>query len=119
MLATVALWAAVFAITVLETWIATWEARADRQSTSAKHNRFSLKAAWWAGAFEMVLLLDVWLIVREGWAVGIPIFAGAVWGKYHALEKRRAKFRSRTKRRRASPTVEGSKEVTHAVEADA
>lgn len=99
---TAALWVAVFAITVLEVWISTWEGRADRQSTSAKHNRFSIKAGIWAGAFEIVLLLDIWLIVREGFGVGIPIVAGAVWAKYHALEKRRAKFRARVKRKRGT-----------------
>ena len=101
MLRTALLWAAVFAITVLETWISTWEGRADRQSTSAKHNRFSLKASAWAGAFELVLFADVMLLVHEGWTVLLPILAGAMWGKYHALEKRRKKFRSRTKRRKS------------------
>lgn len=101
---TALLWLAIFVITVLETWIATWEGRADRQSTSAKHNRFSLKAAGWAGVFEMVLLLDVWLIVKEGWGIALPIFAGAVWGKYHALERRRSRWRSKVKRKRAIPS---------------
>lgn len=101
---TALLWVVVFVITVLETWIATWEGRADRQSTSAKDNRFSLKAAGWAGAFELVLLLDIILVVREGWGVTIPILLGAVWGKYHALERRRAKWRTRVRRtKRAAP----------------
>lgn len=111
---TILLWAVVFWITVLETWIATWEGRADRQSTSAKHNRFSLKAAGWAGAFEAVLFLDVMLLVREGWTILLPILAGAVWGKYHALEKRRRKFRSRTKRRKPSPASSNESQALNA-----
>lgn len=97
---TALVWAAIFGITVLETWIATWEGRADRQSTSAPHNRFSLKAAGWAGAFELVLFLDIMLLVKEGWSILIPILAGAIWGKYHALERRRKNFRPRPGRRR-------------------
>jgi hypothetical protein len=96
------IWALIFAVTVAETWIATWEGRADRQSTSAQHNRFSIKSALWAGAFELVLFLDVWLIVQEGWPILIPILAGAVWGKYHALERRRRKWRARVKRKRTT-----------------
>jgi hypothetical protein len=97
---TALVWAAIFAITVLETWIATWEGRADRQSTASPNNRFSMKAAGWAGAFEFVLFLDIMLLVKEGWPILIPILAGAVWGKYHALEKRRKKFRPRPGARR-------------------
>lgn len=93
------LWTAVFAVTVLETWIATWEGRADRQATSCRDNRFSLKSAHWAAAFELVLLLDILLVVKEGWSLTVPILAGAWWGKYSALERRRAKFRSRTKQK--------------------
>lgn len=99
------LWPLIFAITVLETWIATWEGRADRQSTSAKHNRFSMKAAGWAGTFELVLFIDIMLLVKEGWAILIPILAGAIWGKYHALERRRAKFESRKRRKAPKPVV--------------
>lgn len=97
MLKTSLLWLAVFIITVAETWIATWEGRADRQSTSCRDKRFSIKAANWAGAFELVLLIDLLLIVSEGWTLIVPIVVGAWWGKYSALERRRAKFRSRTK----------------------
>lgn len=92
-----ALWAAVFAITVAETWIATWEGKADRNSTSCRTSRWSWRAAGWAGAFELVLLVDIMLIVKEGWALVVPILAGAIYGKFSALERRRAKFRSRTK----------------------
>ena len=100
---TALLWLLVFAVTVAETWIATWEGRADRQSTSATHNRFSIKAGLWAGAFELVLFLDVWLIVKEGWPILVPILAGAVWGKFHALERRRRKWRKRVRRKKPAP----------------
>jgi len=97
MLTTAGLWLLMFSITVLETWIATWEGRADRQSTACRDRRFSLKASHWAAAFELVLLIDIMVIVREGWAVLIPILLGAWWGKYSALERRRAKWRARVK----------------------
>lgn len=48
----------------------------------------------------MLLLLDMWLVVREGWTIGIPIVIGAVWGKYHALERRRARWRARVRKPR-------------------
>ena len=100
-----ALWLSIFVITVLETWISTWESRADRQSTSSATNRFSLRASHWAAAFELVLFVDIMLLVKEGWTILVPILAGAWWGKYHALEKRRKKFRSRTKRRKSPRNV--------------
>ena len=97
MLTTAGLWLLVFVITVLETWIATWEGRADRQSTSCRDRRFSLKASYWAAAFELVLLIDIVVIVHEGVAVAAPILIGAWYGKYSALERRRAKWRARVK----------------------
>lgn len=103
---TALLWAAVFGITVLEVWIATWEGRADRQSTSATHSRFSHKAAFWAATFEIVLLVDVVLIVREGWTIIVPVVAGAYWGKWRALERRRSKFRGRVKRGKSKNPVD-------------
>jgi hypothetical protein len=87
------LWIAVFAITVAETLIATWEGRADRRSTTARTNKWSLRSSHWAALFELVLFLDVYLIVTEGWHVIFPILAGAWLGKYWSLERRRAKFR--------------------------
>jgi hypothetical protein len=62
----------------------------------------------------MVLLLDIWLIVREGWLIGVPIFAGAVWGKFYALEKRRSKWRSRVRkpRRRHTDASPGAESAT-------
>ena len=97
---TALLWIGLFWLTVLETWVATWEGRADRQSTSARTSRYSWISSGWAGVFELLLLLDIWLVVREGWTVGIPIVAGAVWGKFYALEKRRSKWRGRVRRPR-------------------
>ena len=82
----------IFAITVAETLIATWEGRADRQSTYVEHNRFSLKAAHWATLFELVLFIDILVIVHEGLGVIVPILLGAWLGKYYALEKRRKKW---------------------------
>jgi hypothetical protein len=97
---TALLWIGLFWLTVAEVWVGTWEGRADRQSTSAKTSRYSWISAGWAGAFEILLVLDMWLVVREGWTIGIPIVVGAVWGKYHALEKRRAKWRGRVRRKK-------------------
>jgi hypothetical protein len=110
-----ALWLAIFAITVLETWIATWEARADRQvRPQGKSNKFSLRSANWAAAFELVLFVDILLLVKEGWMVLPPILAGAWWGKYHALERRR---RKKARPRRKSPDTVVSDELNN--EADA
>jgi uncharacterized membrane protein len=97
---TALIWVAIFAITALETLIATWEGRADRQSTSAKHNRFSIKSANWAVAFEVVLLIDIYVVVHEGWHIIVPIAAGAWLGKYWSLERRRKRWRARVKRRK-------------------
>jgi len=88
------LWLAVFGITVAETLIATWESRADRRSTTARTNSWSLRSSHWAAAFELVLFLDVWLIVTEGWPIIFPILAGAWLGKFWSLERRRKKFRA-------------------------
>ena len=99
---TALLWVGAFVLTVAETWVGTWEGRADRQSTSAKTSRFSWISAGWAGSFEALLVIDMLLIYEEGWTIGIPIVAGAVWGKYVALEKRRAKWRTRVKRKKPS-----------------
>lgn len=90
----------IFLITVAETLIATWEGRADRQATSAKTDKFSRRAAHWALMFELVLFIDIAMIVKEGWWVLAPILAGAWIGKYWAVERRRKKFRARTKRRK-------------------
>lgn len=86
------LWAAVFIITVLETLIATWEGRADRQATSSRSRKWSLRAAHWAAAFELVLFVDIMLLVKEGWTILVPILAGAWIGKYAAVERRRRKW---------------------------
>jgi uncharacterized membrane protein len=101
---TALIWVAIFAITALETLIATWEGRADRQSTSAKHNKFSIKSANWAVAFEVVLLIDIYVVVSEGWPIIFPIAAGAWLGKYWSLERRRRKWRGRVKKRKRSST---------------
>lgn len=87
------LWLVVFALTIAETWVATAEGRADRQATTAKHNRFSLTAAHWAAAFEALLLIDIILIAKESIWLGVPIIIGAWLGKYAAVERRRRKWR--------------------------
>lgn len=86
---TALLWILVFVITLVETFISTWEGRADRQSTHWPNNRKSLLAAFWAVSFELVLLTDIMVIVAEGWAVLVPVLAGAGLGKYWACERRR------------------------------
>ena len=95
-----AIYIGIFFITVAETLIATWERRADRQSTYANHNRFSLKAANWSAAFELVLFIDILVIVHEGLGIIIPILAGAWLGEYYALEKRRKKWRENVKQKK-------------------
>jgi xanthine/uracil permease len=100
-LSTALLWLGIFLLTVAETLISTWGGRADRQSTSAKHNGFSIRAANWEVAFEVVLLIDIYLVVREGWTIIIPIAAGAWLGKYWSLERRRKRWRARVKRKKA------------------
>jgi len=81
-----------FTLTLTETWVATLEARADRRSTPAKTNRFSIAAANWAAIFEAILLMDIALIVHAGVSVGVAIVAGAWLGKYIAVERRRRRF---------------------------
>lgn len=110
---TAILWPAIFLITVLETLIATWEGRADRLSTTSKTYRWSLKAANWAGAFELVLFVDILVIVHEGPSVLIPILAGAWLGKFYACEARRKKFRRNAGRLRKK-TQSGNVEATPA-----
>lgn len=99
----------IFVITAAETLVSTWEGRADRQSTSARHNRFSKKAAFWATVFEAILFLDIIMVSREGWYLLGPILLGAYVSKYWALERRRRRFRSRTKkptrRKREAPAA--------------
>jgi len=83
------IWSLIFAITFTETLIATWEGRADRQSTTATTNKYSLLAALWAMSFELVLLIDMLVVYSEGASVILPILAGAGLGKYWACERRR------------------------------
>lgn len=99
--------AAAFLLTFIETVVSTKEGRADRQATSCKDNRFSKQAAHWAGVFEALLLVDMILLYKEpGW-VFLPIVAGAWIGKYWSVERRRKKFRARTKKpKRVSPQQE-------------
>lgn len=90
----------VVALTAAETYVSTWEARADRQATSCPDNRFSKKAGWWAFVFETLLYAGMILVAREApWLAG-PGSLAAGFSKYHAVERRRKKFRSRTKRRK-------------------
>jgi hypothetical protein len=88
-----------FALTLAETWVATKEGRADRQSTTAKSRRFSIISANWATIFEWILLLDVGFIARTdlptALALGVVIGLGAWLGKFIALEHRRKKFRTK------------------------
>lgn len=95
-----AVWLGIFTITLLEVLISTWEGRADRRSTTAKTMRYSVIAANWAVAFEIVLFLDLWILVKEGLPILIPISAGAWIGKFWALERRRKKFRANAGRLR-------------------
>lgn len=94
------LWPAIFLITLAETLIGTWEGRADRRSTTAKTMRWSIIAANWAVSFEVVLLVDLYILVKEGPAIIIPIGAGAWIGKLWACERRRRKFRKNAGRLR-------------------
>lgn len=95
-----AVWLGIFTITLLEVLISTWEGRADRKSTTAKTMRYSVIAANWAVAFEIVLFMDLWILVKEGLPILIPISAGAWIGKFWALEHRRRNFRPRPRRLR-------------------
>lgn len=116
---TVALWLAAFGLTWIENVISTRGGRADRQSTASKTNRYSKIAANWDVLFNIVLLVDTWLVVSQGFELLIPISAGAWLGTYTELERRRAKFRSRTKRRkspRASNTNESQANDVQAVD---
>lgn len=105
-----AMWVVVFAITVLETWLATWESKADRNSTSCRTNRWSKVSANWAMMFELVLFVDLWLLWKEGGWLLVPILAGAWWGKYHALERRRAKWRARVKQPGSTAVAESDED---------
>lgn len=103
------LWPAIFLITLAETLIATWEGRADRRSTTAKTIRWSIIAANWALGFEIVLLVDLYILVKEGPTIIIPIGAGAWIGKMWACERRRRKFRKnagRLRKKKASDKVD-------------
>jgi hypothetical protein len=87
-----------FAVTFAETTVSTWEGRADRQATSARDNRYSKKAATWAGVFEALLYLDIILVAKESTWLAVPVVVAAWIGKYVACESRRKKFRARVKR---------------------
>src|SRR4051812_21703890 len=94
-----------FLFTIVETLVSTWEGRADRQSTSAKHNRFSIRASWWAAVFEALLLIEILLAVSNPWVIAPAVILGAWIGKFWSLERRRKRFRSRVRRRRAAPAI--------------
>lgn len=98
MLRVIFLQVAVFFITLSETVIATWEGRADRQSTTAKTNKYSLRASGWAGLFELVLCVDMYVVAHEGWSLIPSIVLGGTLGKYWAVERRRKRFRRRPRR---------------------
>lgn len=98
------LWLAAIVLTWAEVVVATVGGRADRQSTSCRDDRFSRKAAGWEMVFETLLLADMALVMRESLWLGIPIVITAGAAKYWALEKRRKKFRTRTKRKKSRAT---------------
>lgn len=91
-----------FALTVAETVVSTWEGREDRLSTSSRSHKHSIRAAHWATVFEILLLIDILAVVHDPFAMFFPIVAGAWLGKYWAVEKRRKKFRSRVKQKKLS-----------------
>lgn len=95
----------IFVVTALETAIATWEGRADRQATSASDNRFSKKAAHWAAIFEAILVADIVITVSNP-LLYAPVVVVAAWiGKYWAVERRRSKFRARTKPKKSPQEI--------------
>jgi hypothetical protein len=89
-----AAWALAFAVTYAEAYISTKEGQADRDSRTKGTNWLCIVAANWAVAFELVLAVDIWLFVREGWTILAPIAVGAWLGKYQPTEARRRKFRA-------------------------
>lgn len=87
----------VFLLTLGETLVVTWENRADRQVTRGKNYlnpKMSLKAALWAGLFDVLLIVDVILVQESGWELVPTVFLGAAAGKLWALEKRRLKWKN-------------------------
>lgn len=88
----IGLGAAIFVITAAETIVQTFEGRADRQSTYATHNRFSLRAASWATVFEAILFADIFTIARQGGWLILPVLVAAYTSKYWVLERRRKKW---------------------------
>lgn len=97
---------AVVALTAAETYVSTWEARADRQVTSrhgVRSNKYSKKAGWWAFVFETLLYAGMILVTREAPWLAVPGSIAAGLSKYHACERRRKKFRPRQSRRVDKP----------------
>lgn len=109
---TAVLWLLAFGLAWVENLIATRGGRADRQSTSCRTNKFSIIAANWDVAFGVVLLVDTALVVTQGYDLILPIAAGSWLGTYTELERRRSKFRSRTKRRKSPRASTTPKEAT-------
>lgn len=89
---------AVFALTWAEVVVCTKGGRADRQSTSCKTSRKSWEAAGWEGAHVVILVAYTYIVIRQSLWFAVPEFVAAVLSKRWALEKRRKKFRSRTKK---------------------
>lgn len=99
---------AVVVLTAAETYVGTWEARADRQVTSksgVRSNKFSKKAGWWAFVFELLLYAGMILVAREAPWLAAPGSIAAGLSKYHACERRRKKFRPRRKPELDNPTT--------------
>jgi hypothetical protein len=104
---TAVLWIAAVALTVAEVVVSTWGNRADRQATSCKNDRFSRKAALWESVFEALLYADILLVARESAWLAVPIVIASGGAKYWAVERRRKKFRTRTKKpKRVKPQQE-------------
>jgi hypothetical protein len=91
----------VFALTWAEVVVCTKGGRADRQSTSCKTSRKSWEAAGWEGAHVVILVAYTYIVIRQSLWFAVPEFVAAILSKRWALEARRRKFRSRTKRKKS------------------
>lgn len=94
----------VFALTWAEVVVCTKGGRADRQSTYCPNSRKSWEAAAYEGAHVVILVAYTYIVIRQSLWFAVPEFAAAILSKRWALEKRRRKFRSRTRKpRRRKP----------------
>lgn len=87
---------AIFALTAAENAVATWASRADRQSTLAKTIRFSIVSANWTMTHDLLLLIDFWAIIAQGfWLIAIPTLLASWSSQLLVLERRRRRFRTK------------------------